>query len=254
MQSTKEEYPLSIGNSPPRPQTEKEALLLLHQKRLLSSQHQQPERILQTGSEKLLVVLLVASATVCFLTNLLVFLILTFSTRKDYNKGRKVKLVIRYQLMRNQALAGLLTTSIVIYPLKILASSFEQHQHQLEEGTWNLSEASCLLLFTFPLVVGPLISQTHSLAIYAELILRCYNLQKHLLLLASQKLLQRGLGLLMFWPLLLALISTFFGDSTGGQVCYKSWSMTYWAIVMASTASLAIVLAALFVFHKIAER
>jgi len=45
MQSTKEEYPLSIGNSP---QTEKEALLLLHQKRLLS-QHQQPERILQTG-------------------------------------------------------------------------------------------------------------------------------------------------------------------------------------------------------------
>ena len=70
-------------------------------------------------SEKLLVVLLVASATVCFLTNLLVFLILTFSTRKDYNKGRKVKLVIRYQLMRNQALAGLLTTSIVIYPLKV---------------------------------------------------------------------------------------------------------------------------------------
>ena len=70
-------------------------------------------------SEKLLVVLLVASATVCFLTNLLVFLILTFSTRKDYNKGRKVKLVIRYQLMRNQALAGLVTTSIVIYPLKV---------------------------------------------------------------------------------------------------------------------------------------
>ena len=137
---------------------------------------------------------------------------------------------------------------------QILATSFEQHQHQLEDGTWKLSEASCLLLFTFPLVVGPLISQTHSLAIYAELILRCYNLQKHLLLLASQKLLQRGLGLLMFWPLLLALISTFFGDSTGGQVCYKSWSMTYWAIVMASTASLAIVLAALFVFHKIAER
>ena len=137
--------------------------------------------------------------------------------------------------------------------LQILASSFEQHQHQLEEG-WNLSEASCLLLFTFPLVVGPLISQTHSLAIYAELILRCYNLQKHLLLLASQKLLQRGLGLLMFWPLLLALISSFFGGANRGKVCYKSWSMTYWAIVMASTASLAIVLAALFVFHKIAER
>ena len=64
-------------------------------------------------------VLLVASATVCFLTNLLVYLILTLSTRSAYNRGRRVKLVLRYQLMRSQALAGLLTASIVIYPLRV---------------------------------------------------------------------------------------------------------------------------------------
>ena len=169
-------------------------------------------------------------------------------------KNREILSNLEYQIegvVRIYTQCSNLTNNFFIF--QILASSFEQHQHQLEEG-WNLSEASCLLLFTFPLVVGPLISQTHSLAIYAELILRCYNLQKHLLLLASQKLLQRGLGLLMFWPLLLALISSFFGGANRGKVCYKSWSMTYWAIVMASTASLAIVLAALFVFHKIAER
>ena len=65
-------------------------------------------------------VLLVASATVCCLTNLLVYLILTLSTRSVYNRGRRVKLVLRYQLMRNQALTGFLTTAIVIYPLKVI--------------------------------------------------------------------------------------------------------------------------------------
>ena len=101
-------------------------------------------------------------------------------------------------------------------------------------------------------MVGPLISQTHSLALYAELILRCYNLQKHLLLLASQKLVQRALGLLMFWPLILAGLSNLFRLS--GNVCYKSWSMTYWALVLGCTISLGIVLVGLFVFHKFAER
>ena len=70
-------------------------------------------------SEKLLVVLLVASATVCFLTNLLVLLILSLSTRRKYNRGRRVKLMLRYQLMRNQAIIGLFTASVVVYPLKV---------------------------------------------------------------------------------------------------------------------------------------
>ena len=70
-------------------------------------------------SEKLLVVLLVASATVCFLTNLLVLLILSLSTQRKYNRGRRVKLMLRYQLMRNQAIIGLFTASVVVYPLKV---------------------------------------------------------------------------------------------------------------------------------------
>ena len=104
-------------------------------------------------SEKVLVVLLVASATVCFLTNLLVLLILSLSTRRKYNRGmykvglrklksmvkkiflielilfiasffffflgRRVKLMLRYQLMRNQAIIGLFTAFVVVYPLKV---------------------------------------------------------------------------------------------------------------------------------------
>jgi len=132
MQSTKEEYHFTRDSFPPSEssQQEQEALLLQHQKRmLLQDSNKLSMRNIHTGSEKLLVVLLVASATVCFLTNLLVYLILTLSTRSAYNRGRRVKLVLRYQLMRSQALAGLLTASIVIYPLRILATSFEQHQH-----------------------------------------------------------------------------------------------------------------------------
>jgi len=122
MQSTKEEYHFTRDSFPPpqSSQQEQEALLLQHQKRmLLQDNNKLSMRNIHTGSEKLLVVLLVASATVCFLTNLLVYLILTLSTRSAYNRGRRVKLVLRYQLMRNQALAGILTASIVIYPLRV---------------------------------------------------------------------------------------------------------------------------------------
>lgn len=95
-------------------------------------------------SEKVLVVLLVASATVCCLTNLLVYLILTLSTRSAYNRGKRVKLVLRYQLMKNQALTGLLTTAIVIYPLRVrpqLYKRFSRH-HGLHLNTHVLSESA----------------------------------------------------------------------------------------------------------------
>ena len=72
--------------------------------------------------EKLLVVLLVASATVCLLTNLLVLLILASTSRKSKSQnrgGRKTKSALRYQLMKNQSLVGIFTVSSVLYPLKV---------------------------------------------------------------------------------------------------------------------------------------
>ena len=97
-------------------------------------------------SEKLLVVLLVASATVCFLTNLLVLLILSLSTQRKYNRGRRVKLMLRYQLMRNQAIIGLFTASVVVYPLKVshknvrckIASYYRVSKNNFGDGKlWN---------------------------------------------------------------------------------------------------------------------
>ena len=59
--------------------------------------------------EKCLIVLLVASATVCLLTNLLVLVILS----------RHRKYTLKYHLIKSQAVVGLIACSIVIYPLKV---------------------------------------------------------------------------------------------------------------------------------------
>ena len=122
-------------------------------------------------SEKVLVVLLVASATVCFLTNLLVLLILSLSTRRKYNRGmykvglrklksmvkkffwsslfyllhhffsflgRRVKLMLRYQLMRNQAIIGLFTAFVVVYPLKVSHKNVKIVGCANDSSTWEL--------------------------------------------------------------------------------------------------------------------
>ncbi len=85
------------------------------------------------SSEKLLVVLLVASGTVCVLTNALIVVVLL------RQKGRlclRLNMVFfflemmvrqlffaildfRYQIMLSQALAGILGTSVIFYPLKV---------------------------------------------------------------------------------------------------------------------------------------
>lgn len=96
-------------------------------------------------SEKVLVVLLVASATVCCLTNLLVYLILTMSTRSSYNRGKRVKLVLRYQLMKNQALTGILTTAIVIYPLKV--NSYSKNPWPASYASENYFWRLCLFFW-----------------------------------------------------------------------------------------------------------
>lgn len=61
-------------------------------------------------SEKFLVVLLVATGTVCFLTNSLVLLILL---------KQRGKLCLRYQVILSQAWAGVLTAAVTFYPLKV---------------------------------------------------------------------------------------------------------------------------------------
>jgi hypothetical protein len=62
--------------------------------------------------EKLLVVLLVAFGTVCLLTNLLVLAILL----KLREKGT---LPFRYRLIISQALTGIITSTVLIFPLKV---------------------------------------------------------------------------------------------------------------------------------------
>ena len=86
--------------------------------------------------EKLLVVLLVASATVCFLTNLLVLVILTKrrkrrSISKNIKSGRQNQEMnngntrwnpvntFRYQIVTSQCFAGIVASAVVIYPLKV---------------------------------------------------------------------------------------------------------------------------------------
>ena len=104
--------------------------------------------------------------------------------------------------------------------LQILATSFEHHHHSggnkiaispdhtvtiASSGNsnawslWTLSESSCLLVFTTPLVAGPFMSLGHSLAIYCELILRSLCLQKHMVLVASQKFMQKGKESVIVW-------------------------------------------------------
>ena len=81
-------------------------------------------------------VLLVASATVCFLTNLLVLIILTKRRkRKDISSAIKSGAqnagmndsntrwnhanTFRYQIVMSHCLAGIVASSVVIYPLKV---------------------------------------------------------------------------------------------------------------------------------------
>ena len=89
--------------------------------------------------EKLLVVLLVASATVCFLTNLLVLVILTKRRKrrsvftniksgaqnKEMNNGNtrwNPVNTFRYQIVTSQCFAGIVASAVVIYPLKVFAN------------------------------------------------------------------------------------------------------------------------------------
>ena len=89
--------------------------------------------------EKLLVVLLVASATVCFLTNLLVLVILTKRRKRksisstiksgsrtqglnDSNTRWNPANTFRYQIVTSHCFAGLLASTVVIYPLKVNSS------------------------------------------------------------------------------------------------------------------------------------
>ena len=81
-------------------------------------------------------VLLVASATVCFLTNLLVLVILTkrrkrknispakkFGGRNGGINDSKIRWdpvnTFRYQIIMSHCFAGIVASSVVIYPLKV---------------------------------------------------------------------------------------------------------------------------------------
>ncbi len=82
--------------------------------------------LLLSRMEKLLVVLLVASATVCLLTNLLVLIILASTSKtaaasqsRNRSNRKTYKLALRYQLMKNQSLVGILTVLSAVYPLKV---------------------------------------------------------------------------------------------------------------------------------------
>ena len=61
-------------------------------------------------ANKLSVVFLVAMGTICFLTNTLVLLLLC---------RQRGALCFRYRLVRSQAVAGIITSTVVIYPLKV---------------------------------------------------------------------------------------------------------------------------------------
>ena len=73
--------------------------------------------VFSSDLEKLLVVLLVAFGTVCLLTNLLVLAILL----KLRERGN---LPFRYRLIISQALTGIITSTVLIFPLKVKISQY----------------------------------------------------------------------------------------------------------------------------------
>ena len=62
--------------------------------------------------DKLMVVMLVAAGTVCLLTNLLVLCIIL--------KQRVGRITFRYQIIVGQCMAGVISSTVMFYPLKVL--------------------------------------------------------------------------------------------------------------------------------------
>ena len=62
--------------------------------------------------DKLMVVMLVAAGTVCLLTNLLVLCIIL--------KQRVGRITFRYQIIVGQCMAGVISSTVMSYPLKVL--------------------------------------------------------------------------------------------------------------------------------------
>ena len=120
---------------------------------------------------------------------------------------------------------------------QILALSFDHHPLSRNWAFFQ-SETSCFVAFTGPLVAWPLLSLSHSLATYCELILRSLSLQKHSVLSASSKLVTKGLFLIAAWPFGLVALALAPHMTNFQQICYKPWTMTYWAIIMACLALL----------------
>lgn len=265
MQSTKEEYHLTRnpfqhpGQQQQEQQSEEnEKLLLLQTQKLLHSGMPMRNVPAVSGLEKLLVVLLVASATVCLLTNLLVLLILSTSTRRYQRQGRypaSSKLALRYRLMRSQSLVGIFTASVVVFPLKLLSMSLLDKAHgqvplTAEDLKFFTSEALCLVTSTVPLVATPLISLGHALAMYTEQVLKTSSPAMHNILIASRSLVQTGFIGLWILPVVLAILPLAPGSTQFNQFCYNSWLPSYWYSVVTFVACMTVLLIAVWLMNR----
>ncbi len=110
------------------------------------------------------------------------------------------------------------------------------------------------MVFTTPLIAGPYMSLSHSIALYLELLLRSLNLQRHMVLVTHHKLLQKALACLLLWPLALAIVSLLLPTTKTAPFCYQPWSHAYWYIIMAVMASLTLLLAMSILFQWIRKR
>ena len=124
-------------------------------------------------------------------------------------------------------------------------------------GLWSSllsSERGCLLIFTIPIVAGPLTSMAHTVAIYFDLILRSLSPRNHAVLAASPKCLQWSLRGLVAFPFALAVASIAPKMSNFNGFCHKPWSLPFWCFLVTAIALLLLVTLGIFTSNQVIQR
>ena len=219
-------------------------------------------------------VLLVATGTVCLLTNLLVLVIMFRQSRSSAKEGGR--LCLRYRVVYSQALVGVLSSAVTIYPLKVRIKSLEllwfghalntpfqllslslldpAHSPSLlssADASFFTSRASCLLSASAVPVASLTSNAAHAFILYLEQALYATNITAYMTLICSPRLLTAMLASAWAAPIAIAAIPLMmpFLSSWDG-FCYLPvvWSAPY-AAGVAVVLGLMAVAAAVFAWR-----
>merc|ERR1712226_5600 len=115
--------------------------------------------------DKLMVVMIVAAGTVCLLTNLLVLCIIL--------RQRVGRITFRYQVILGQCTAGLVSSTVMFYPLKLVSVSLSKGSvPDATDHGFTASFVSCLFICSAPLVSVATLLMAHALILNIEQVVR----------------------------------------------------------------------------------